>query len=834
MQNIIQEHNKKLAAQISSSYHNVVDYVSNEEIQKAHESLSLEEKNDLMKGKPAVPVGTKKDISGRTYIKTINGWKYFGKGTGTKAQEHHSNVKGGGVAVHEGSHIINDQGLSGKVIHHDEKETHIEYKDKDGKTQVSKQSTDDFHKRVGEGKLTHAISAEEAGKGGFSITGSGMRAEEKIATDEHYDINKRFKAFELFTQGVIEGKMKSLIAYGTGGVGKTYTVTNELKKAGKIEYNEDKMTPGDKEYDWVKVTGKSTPTAVWKELYQHNDKIIVFDDNDAVLQNNDAINFFKGALDTSGDGTISYGTTKKLVDDAGNELPNRFKFTGKVIFISNLSPDKVPQPLKSRGYSVDLSMNKQQTMNRLKTIATTKEGKLQNLQFPGIKDYSHEDMKEVLDHLSHVKDKMKADLSVRTIAAMLGIKQMSDQLGDDWKEHASHMLFSKSENSIQMENKNSRQVYDGSMAINSRRKQILKSYGAIEENIAPIQKSEEVKSLEHKDFEEKSNHTKTEVEKALEVLNLDNNDGDAVSFEKGGEGSKGGQVIGHTQSGKPIYSNHNPHAGHKFEKWSKQDHKDAASMHKKMSDMHQKQADKHWEKWTRNADEVGLAQSKHHIAEMDKHESAKKGHEYAAENWKFDKKAKLIPSNDNHVTTQDNVEIHSTKPLKKSEEDELKRGENDNMGLKPGTYNIKDETLFEKGQIADRIAYGYGGDAVKFVKTGKEIKDKIPSILALLAVKKAEVEAKMGVLKTNAGVEPLSNYWTDPVANVSIMRYEWKVCEDVASNNDNKSCNDYNEWCYVLRDIIEDINALSVITNNMKDDAKYNLSVGQLVALQFN
>lgn len=456
---------------MSNSNRIAASYLSQEQVLVKAElaDLATQDIIDLRKGREVVPVGTKKDMGGRTYIKTSSGWKYYGKGGGQKASAH----AGGGRALKEGSKI-SASGTTGTIVKHDDKETHIEYTDKKGEKKLSKLATDDVHKKIAEGKHEHLIPAHESGV-------VGEAKEEK----PDYDINKRFKAFELYTKAVIAGKMKSMIAYGSGGVGKTYTVTKELEKAGKKPFDEDKMLPGDKDYDYVKITGKSTPTAVWKELSQHNGKIIVFDDNDAVLQNPDAINFFKGALDTSGDGTISYGTSKKLFDDEGNELPKRFKFTGRVIFISNLPPDKVPQPLKSRGYNVDLTMNKDQTMERLKHIATTSEGKLENLKFPGIDSYSHKDMEEVLNHLGKVKDKMHADLSVRTIGSMLGIKQMADEVGEDWKEHASHMLFSKSES-----------AYDGETLMKSQRIQILKSYG-IDFSKAIVAKNSDVKSNEY-------------------------------------------------------------------------------------------------------------------------------------------------------------------------------------------------------------------------------------------------------------------------------------------------------------------------------------------------
>jgi len=47
-------------------------------------------------------------------------------------------------------------------------------------------------------------------------------------------------------------------------------------------------------------------------------------------------------------------------------------------------------------------------------------------------------------------------------------------------------------------------------------------------------------------------------------------------IEKGGEGSKGGQVIGHTSSGKPVYANKG--ADH-YKDFSKTDHAEAAKAH---------------------------------------------------------------------------------------------------------------------------------------------------------------------------------------------------------------------------------------------------------------
>lgn len=50
-----------------------------------------------------------------------------------------------------------------------------------------------------------------------------------------------------------------------------------------------------------------------------------------------------------------------------------------------------------------------------------------------------------------------------------------------------------------------------------------------------------------------------------------------IDIKKSGEGSRGGKIIGHTTTGKPIYESHS-HESHK--NFSKQEHLDAAKFHK--------------------------------------------------------------------------------------------------------------------------------------------------------------------------------------------------------------------------------------------------------------
>lgn len=79
---------------------------------------------------------------------------------------------------------------------------------------------------------------------------------------------------------------------------------------------------------------------------------------------------------------------------------------------------------------------------------------------------------------------------------------------------------------------------------------------------------------------------KTFEEKRKQILGLYNTEEESIqksqwtedwdSFEKS-EGSRGGKIIGHTKSGKPIYENHS-HSSHKS--FTSKDHRDAEELHR--------------------------------------------------------------------------------------------------------------------------------------------------------------------------------------------------------------------------------------------------------------
>ena len=85
--------------------------------------------DELIKGGKRAQIGELRTFGGRQYIKTADGWKFHGKGTGTKTKQHIENTK-----QHNSNHT-NEQSSSTK---------------QDVKTQSSKQSksTDDTNRRI--------------------------------------------------------------------------------------------------------------------------------------------------------------------------------------------------------------------------------------------------------------------------------------------------------------------------------------------------------------------------------------------------------------------------------------------------------------------------------------------------------------------------------------------------------------------------------------------------------------------------------------------------------------------------------------------------------------
>jgi hypothetical protein len=94
----------------------------------------------------------------------------------------------------------------------------------------------------------------------------------------------------------------------------------------------------------------------------------VFDDCDSILKDPVAINLLKGALDSYSKRYIAWNSDMK--DD---DLPRSFEFTGRIIFISNMSIERLDQAIITRALCVDLSMTEEQKIERMSVIVKSKD-----------------------------------------------------------------------------------------------------------------------------------------------------------------------------------------------------------------------------------------------------------------------------------------------------------------------------------------------------------------------------------------------------------------------------------------------------------------------------
>jgi len=246
----------------------------------------------------------------------------------------------------------------------------------------------------------------------YMVLESAVAARPLQPLESEFTINQRFGFLEKFTNMVLDGETVSAIVTGEGGLGKSHTIMGALEKRGWIEGTQ-----------YVVVKGYATPKALYGTLWEHRDKTIIFDDCDSVLKDAVSLNLLKGALDSYDKRTISW-LQKGFIDD---KLPNSFEFQGNIIFISNMSSDKLDQAVKSRSMTIDLSMTLKDKIERMNYI------------LPSVMPSYPMDMKQAaLDFMAQHADIAK-EFNMRTLQKIIKI---THAYGDnpEWKDAAKYLL----------------------------------------------------------------------------------------------------------------------------------------------------------------------------------------------------------------------------------------------------------------------------------------------------------------------------------------------------------------------------------------------------------
>jgi len=220
---------------------------------------------------------------------------------------------------------------------------------------------------------------------------------------EKRDPKVMFNNLERLTKMVGRGIQPSLVITGGAGLGKTYLVKKTLTDMGLEEAKQ-----------FVHFKGRATAAGLFVTLYENSDKIIVLDDCDSVFKDMDAVNMLKAALDSYDTRKLSYISTKPLKDAYGDPVPRHFEFTGKIIFISNISQSKLDEAIKSRSFVSDISMNTKQMFQRIDDLKDQIETKIPK----EVKDKALEIMKGLEKKYDGVEINLRSFIKACRICAM--------------------------------------------------------------------------------------------------------------------------------------------------------------------------------------------------------------------------------------------------------------------------------------------------------------------------------------------------------------------------------------------------------------------------------
>ena len=184
--------------------------------------------------------------------------------------------------------------------------------------------------------------------------------EQKETDAEAIDrIAARFSILDEMADAVATSKVRAMIVSGPPGIGKSYGVEKALERQNMFQ----DIAGEKRKFEMVK--GAMSAIGLYKKLYEHSSKghVVCFDDCDAILYDDLALNLLKAALDTTPRRTLHWNTESRTLMAEG--MPNSFEFSGGVIFITNIKFDNVKskklqdhlQALQSRCHYLDLTID---------------------------------------------------------------------------------------------------------------------------------------------------------------------------------------------------------------------------------------------------------------------------------------------------------------------------------------------------------------------------------------------------------------------------------------------------------------------------------------------
>jgi len=182
-----------------------------------------------------------------------------------------------------------------------------------------------------------------------------------------------------YVRMLISGDTNSLVVKGSGGIGKSYSIMDELDRAGLKE-----------SVNYVYVTGYVTPLQLFNIIGRscglEAPQLLVFDDIDALVTNRTSIALLKASLwETRGKRVVSYHSSSSKVEGSPS-----IEFEGKIILVLNdVRQEKAfGKPLLDRCTVFDMALSQKELIKYIDTI-------LPNIQSPLLPKTKREIWKQI-------------------------------------------------------------------------------------------------------------------------------------------------------------------------------------------------------------------------------------------------------------------------------------------------------------------------------------------------------------------------------------------------------------------------------------------------------
>ena len=232
-------------------------------------------------------------------------------------------------------------------------------------------------------------------------------------------IAARFSILDEMAEAVSTSKVRAMIVSGPPGIGKSFGVERALEKQNMFE----DIAGTSRKFEVVK--GAMSAIGLYKKLYEHSAKghVVCFDDCDAILYDDLALNLLKAALDTGKKRTLHWNTESRTLMAEG--MPNSFEFFGGVIFITNIKFDNVKskklqdhlQALQSRCHYLDLTIDSMRDrMLRIRQIC--RAGMLEKYGMPA------DEEEQLIQFVFKNKHKLR-EISLRMVLKIADLWKMS-------------------------------------------------------------------------------------------------------------------------------------------------------------------------------------------------------------------------------------------------------------------------------------------------------------------------------------------------------------------------------------------------------------------------